>query len=176
MATDFVEIVGGAIALYLLFGIPLPVGGAFVGLAGALLLMLKPNGRNRFQVIVGVLLAVVVVCFVYQALHVGVRAGDVTAGLRPSFGNDAGLLLATGIIGATIMPHAIYVHSALTSERRGPVTSRTLQNHRLDIVLALGVATVTNVAILLVAARALHVPGAVQVVDTLESAYAGLRG
>src|SRR4051795_5072549 len=109
MATDFVEIVGGAIALYLLFGIPLPVGGAIVGLAGPLLLMLKPGGRIRFQVIVGVLLAVVVGCFLYQSLHVGVGPADVASGLRPSFGGDAGLLLATGIIGATIMPHAIYV-------------------------------------------------------------------
>lgn len=177
MATDFVEIVGGAIALQLLFDIPLPVGGAAVGLLGTLLLLLKVPGRRRFHVVVGLLLAIVVGCFLFAAWSTGVGPDDVTAGLVPSFGGDAGLLLASGIVGATVMPHAVWVHSALTSERPAGgrlSTAATVRAHRSDIVAALAVATVTNTAILLVAANALHVPGVEQSVDTLEEAYHAL--
>ncbi|NHC43774.1 Nramp family divalent metal transporter [Motilibacter aurantiacus] len=179
MATDFVEIVGGAIALHLLFGMPLPVGGALVGLAGTLLLLLRGR-RSRFQGAVAALLAVIVGCFLYAAWQLGVGSpAQLAGGLVPGFGGSDGLLLATGIVGATIMPHAVYVHSALTAEQRSARLRRcsgaTLRAHRVDVMAALGVATVTNAAILLVAASALHVPGATTVVDTLDDAYAGLK-
>jgi len=179
MATDFVEIVGGAIALYLLLGVPLPIGGALVGLAGTLLLLLRGR-RGGFQAAVAALLAGVVGAFLFSAWRVGVGSpGELAGGLVPGFGDSDGLLLATGIVGATIMPHAVYVHSALTGEQRRrrlrDCNTATLRAHRLDIGVALGVATLTNAAILLVAANALHVPGAVTAVDTLEGAYAGLR-
>ncbi|NHC13079.1 Nramp family divalent metal transporter [Motilibacter deserti] len=179
MATDFVEIVGGAIALHLLLGVPLPVGGAVVGLAGTLLLLLRSR-RARFQGAVAALLAVVVGCFLFAVWRLGVGGpAELSRGLVPSFGGSEGLLLATGIVGATIMPHAVYVHSALTAEQRSArlrrCSTNTLRAHRIDIMAALGVATVTNAAILLVAASALHVPGATAVVDTLEGAYAGLK-
>src|SRR5205823_1803065 len=74
MATDFVEIVGGAIALQLLWGVPLPVGGVLVGTAGTLLLMARPRGRSRFQLIIGALLAVVVACFLFAVWRVGLSA------------------------------------------------------------------------------------------------------
>ncbi len=179
IATDFVEIVGGAIALQLLFGLPLVTGGVVVGLAGTLVLMLRPGGRGRFQVVVGTLLAFIVGCFVFAVSRVGISPHEVSSGLVPSFGGSTGVLLASGIVGATIMPHAIYVHSALTSERdwvsgRGG-TTRLLSRHRTDILVSLSVATAANAALLLIAASTLHVSGADVAISTLADAYDGLK-
>jgi manganese transport protein len=171
MATDLAEVLGGAIALQLLFGIPLPIGGGAVAAAGVALLALRPERRGRFDVAVAVLLVAVVACFAAQTVLVGGLAGTVretVAGLRPSLAGDGALLLATGIIGATVMPHAVYLHSGLA--RREPVPTvgpsathaaalpltGPLRRHRRDIAVALGVAGLTNVAILVVAAQALR--------------------
>ncbi len=158
MATDLAEVLGGAIALNLLFGVPLPLGGAIVAAAGVALLALRPDRRGPFDVAIAVLLVGVVGCFIGQAMLVGglgATARDAAAGLPPSLAGDGALLLATGIIGATVMPHAVYLHSSL-ARRDGlgvPVPQR-LRRHRRDIVIALTIAGLTNVAILVVAARA----------------------
>jgi manganese transport protein len=159
MATDLAEVLGGAIALHLLFGVPLPLGGAIVAAAGVALLALRPDRRGPFDVAIAVLLVGVVGCFVGQAVLVGglgAAARDAASGLPPSLAGDGALLLATGIIGATVMPHAVYLHSHL-ARRDGlgvPVPQR-LRRHRRDILIALSIAGLTNVAILVVAARAL---------------------
>jgi len=159
MATDLAEVVGGALALNLLLGLPLPLGGAVVAAAGVGLLALRPDRRGPFDLAIAALLAGVVGCFVAQALLLGGLAGtarDAAGGMVPSLAGDGALLLATGIVGATVMPHAVYLHSALARREgyRGPLRER-LRRHRRDIGLALGVAGLTNVAILVVAARAL---------------------
>src|SRR4051794_37844738 len=160
MATDVAEVLGGAIALHLLLGVPLLPGGAVVAAGGVALLALRPERRGRFDVAVAVLLVAVVGCFVAQAVLVGdlgTTAGDAVAGLRPSLEGHSALLLATGIVGATVMPHAVYLHSGLARRDHaagGDVAAR-LSAHRRDIAVALGVAGLTNVAILVVAARVL---------------------
>src|SRR4051794_10861912 len=163
MATDLAEVLGGAIALHLLFGLPLPLGGAIVAAAGVALLALRPDRRGPFDLAVAALLVAVVGCFVAQAALVGglaASARDAASGLAPSLAGDGALLLATGIVGATVMPHAVYLHSALA--RRGDLSGVALplrvrlRRHRRDIGVALGVAGLTNVAILVVAARALQ--------------------
>jgi manganese transport protein len=159
MATDVAEVLGGAIALRLLLGVPLPVGGAVVAAAGVALLALRPERRGRFDVVVATLLLGVVGCFLGQALLVGglgATAADAATGLRPSLAGEGALLLATGIVGATVMPHAVYLHSGLARRESGSGGSvrQRLQAHRRDIAVALTLAGVTNVAILVVAARA----------------------
>jgi manganese transport protein len=155
MVTDLAEVLGGAIALRLLFGVPLPAGGAAVAAAGVALLALRPERRGRFDVAIAALLVAVVACFVAQAVLVGDLPGtarDAAAGLRPSLAGDGALLLATGIIGATVMPHAVYLHSGLARREHAV----PLRRHRRDIGLALTVAGVTNVAILVVTAQVLR--------------------
>jgi manganese transport protein len=160
MATDLAEVLGGAIALRLLVGVPLPLVCALVAAAGVALLALRPQRRGRFDVVVATLLVGVVACFLGQALLVGglgATAGDAMTGLRPTLAGEGALLLATGIVGATVMPHAVYLHSGLARRDRAPGASvrERLRSHRRDIGIALSVAGLTNVAILVVAARAL---------------------
>jgi manganese transport protein len=177
MATDLAEVLGGAIALQLLLGVPLPLGGAAVAVAGVALLALRPDRRGRFDIAVAALLVAVVGCFVGQAALVGglgATARDAVTGLRPTLAGEGALLLATGIIGATVMPHAVYLHSGLARREAtgGHGIRDRLHRHRRDIFLALGVAGVTNVAILVVAARALDGSGVAA--DPIAATFAAL--
>jgi manganese transport protein len=152
VATDLAEFVGGAIALNLLFGLPLLPAAAVVAVVSCALLALAPRGRHRFEVVIGGMLAVVLAGFVYQAVRAGSFAGAVT-GLVPRLAGEDSLLLATGIVGATVMPHVIYLHSALTKGYRGRAA---LRSSRVDIVVALGVAGLVNITMLTVGAAAFH--------------------
>ncbi|MFL6119941.1 Nramp family divalent metal transporter, partial [Actinophytocola sp.] len=159
MATDLAEFVGAAVALNLLFGIPLlPAAGitAFVSFG---LLMLQPAGRRRFETAIIGLLGVILVGFLYQVLRLGPLTGA-GAGLVPGFDGVDSVLLATGMLGATVMPHVVYLHSALNQHQAAGDRRRALRTSRLDIAVALGIAGVVNVSMLVVAASALHGTGA----------------
>jgi manganese transport protein len=162
MATDLAEFVGAAVALHLLFGIPpLPAAG-ITAVASFGILLLAPLRRRRFESVIIGLLAVILLGFLYQTLQVGPLT-DAGAGLVPRFAGTDSVLLATGMLGATVMPHVIYLHSALNQhQHRGDDSDRrrALRTARLDIGIALGVAGVVNVSMLLVAAGALHGTGA----------------
>ena len=129
IATDLAEVIGGAVALYLLFGLPLPIGGLVTGVVAFGLLALQERGHRPFERAVAGLFAVIVVGFVVTLLRVPVEVGPLAAGLVPAFAGSESLLLAAGILGATVMPHVIYLHSALTSRRDPRHTAK--QRHRL---------------------------------------------
>ncbi|MFF0378384.1 Nramp family divalent metal transporter [Actinoplanes missouriensis] len=177
MATDLAEIIGGALALHLLFGVPLPIGGLITCAAAFALLELHRRGVRRFETVIGALLGVILLGFLYTALRSGADAGALSTGMVPSFQGTESLLLATGILGATVMPHVIYLHSALTKSRTaaaGPARLReALRCQRADTLIALGAAGLVNLAMLVIAAQLFFGSG-IGGTDTLEGIHAGL--
>jgi manganese transport protein len=158
MATDLAEFVGAAVALNLLFGIPLlPAAGitAFVSFG---ILLLQPLRRRRFEGAIIGLLAVILIGFLYQVLRLGPLTGA-GEGLVPAFAGADSVLLATGMLGATVMPHVIYLHSALNQHQATGDKHQALRTSRLDIGVALGIAGLVNISMLVVAAGALHGTG-----------------
>jgi manganese transport protein len=162
VATDLAEVVGGAVALRLLLGVPLPVGGVITAVVAFLLLVPQSRGHRPFERVIAGLLLVVGLGFGWTLVGSGVDVGGAAAGLLPSFDGPDGLVLATGILGATVMPHVVYVHSALTPGRYGDAVTagRTaagrrplLRAQRLDVLLAMGLAGAVNAAMLVVAAQ-----------------------
>jgi manganese transport protein len=121
MATDIAEIIGGAVALWLLFDIPLLAGGAITGAVSMLLLWIQSRrGAKPFEFVVIALLAVISVGFTVGVFLGPPDGGSVIAGLVPRFEGSDSVLLAASILGATVMPHAIYAHSALARDRFAP--------------------------------------------------------
>lgn len=176
MATDVAEVIGGAVALWLLFDVPLLVGGALTGAASIVLLLVQSRrGARGFEAVVIALMVLVVAGFGYGVLLAPPDPVGVATGLVPRFEGAGSVLLAASILGATIMPHAIYAHSALARDRfraSGIGIPRLLRATRWDVTIALAIAGAVNLAMLLLAAAALAgVPGT----DSLEGAYAALR-
>ncbi|TDC38783.1 divalent metal cation transporter MntH [Micromonospora sp. 15K316] len=177
MATDLAEVIGGAVALYLLFGIPLLPGGLIIGAAAFAVLALRSRGFRTFEITIAVLLGVIVLVFAASLLAAGSDPGSTVAGLVPRLQGTDSILLAAGILGATVMPHVIYVHSALTGNRI-PATNdaerKTLfRGQRTDVLLALAAAGTVNLAMLLIAAVSFH-GTATPDTDSLEGVHAGL--
>jgi len=178
MATDLAEIIGGALALHLLFGVPLPAGGLITCVVAFALLGLQQRGVRRFESVIAGLLGVILLGFLYNAWRAGADPAGLAGGMMPSFAGVDSLLLATGILGATVMPHVIYLHSALTKTRSvaaaEPAVRRlALRYQRADTLVALGLAGLVNLAMLVIAARLFFgsgIPGT----DTLEGIHAGL--
>ncbi|WP_435207906.1 Nramp family divalent metal transporter [Micromonospora sp. bgisy143] len=177
MATDLAEVIGGAVALYLLFGIPLLPGGLIIGAAAFVVLALRSRGFRAFEIAIAVLLGVIVLAFAANLLAAGSDPGSAMAGLVPRLQCTDSVLLAAGILGATVMPHVIYVHSALTRDRipaADDAERRTLfRGQRTDVLLALTAAGVVNLAMLLIAAASFRGGGPVGA-DSLEGVHAGL--
>ncbi len=177
MATDIAEVLGGAIALQLLFGIPLLAGGVITGVISMMLLLLNNRrGSRAFERVVTGLVVIIGVGFCAGILFAPVDGAAAVGGLVPHFTDSGSVLLAASILGATVMPHAIYAHSALTRDRfglvaEGALRQRLLRATRVDVTIALGVAGTVNVVILLLAASTL--PG-VDNAGTLQGAHAAI--
>ena len=178
MATDLAEFVGAAIALNLLFGVPLFPAGVITAVVAFAILGLRSRGYRRFELAIGGMLAVILLGFLYDTFRIGGDAGDVLGGFVPGFAGSESLLFATGILGATVMPHVIYLHSALTQDRVKVQTDddkrRVLRYQRIDVAIAMTLAGLANMAMLIIAASLFHEGGATGV-DTLEEAYAGFE-
>jgi len=176
MATDIAEFVGAALGLNLLFGVPLLPAGLMTGVIAFAILHLQSQGYRRFELAVSALLGIIFLGFLYEALKIGPSARESLGGLVPHLAGSSSLYLAVGIIGATVMPHVIYLHSALTNGRT-PVRndgerSRVLRYERLDVIIALGLAGLVNMAMLAVAAKLFHGTGHTEV-STITEAHAG---
>ena len=176
IATDLAEVLGGAIALQLLFDLPLLAGGVITAVVAFGLLGVQTRGARPFEVTITGMLLVVLLGFLYSLVAGGVDAEALAQGLVPRFEGTDTVLLATGMLGATVMPHVIYLHGALTQNRYVRETERDrlglLRSQRTDVVLAMSLAGVVNLAMLVVAAQVLSnlpVP-----VDSIEAAHAGL--
>jgi manganese transport protein len=159
MATDLAEFVGAAIGLNLLFGVPLPVAGGITAVVAFAVLALEQRGYRPFELAITALFGVVCAGFGYDLLSVPVDPGAAVAGLVPGFAGSDSILLAAGIIGATVMPHVVYLHSALTKTRSAAGHRDLVRSQRIDVVVALGTAGLVNIAMLLVAAALLHRSG-----------------
>ncbi|MCM3505542.1 Nramp family divalent metal transporter [Curtobacterium sp. ODYSSEY 48 V2] len=176
-ATDVAEVIGGALALHLLFGLPLVVGGVLTGVVSmAILLLHSRRGTRTFEAVVTTMLAVLTVGFCAGLLSAQVSPGELVSGLVPRFEGAQSVLLAASMLGATVMPHAVYLHSALARDRHGDVPAgperrRVLVATRWDVGLALVVAGGVNVCMLVLAAATL--PG-VAGTDTIPGAQAAI--
>lgn len=188
--TDLAEVVGGAIALHLLFGLPLWLGGVVVGAVSLLLMPMRGRGRRRFEVLMAVGLTLLLGLFLGQVIGAGAPLATAADGLLPGLSGTESLVLAGGIVGATVMPHVIYLHSALTSDRYSlslapraarpeqssgndpdrPLRDRLLRHIRTDVLVAMVLAGAVNVALLVSAATLFH-PGVPEAADSLGAAH-----
>ena len=173
IATDIAEVLGGAIALQLLFSLPLIVGGIITGIVSMVLLLIHgKRGQKTFERIIFGLLLIIPIGFVTGLILKPPQASSVLHGLIPSFQGQGSILLAVGILGATVMPHVIYLHSALSRDRHGKVEKNKLKGllsaTRIDVGVAMLIAGGVNIAMLLFAASALKgIPGT----ETLAGAH-----
>jgi manganese transport protein len=176
MATDVAEFIGAALGLNLLFGVPMLPAGLITGLITFAVLGLRARGRRRIELAIVVLLGFVVAGFLHETPG-SARPSRFAAwpGARPC--GAGSLYLVAGILGATVMPHVIYLHSALTKDRTPSRDDRDrrrlIRFQQLDVLVALGLAGLANMAMLAVAARAFHTP-ALAGLDTIGQAHAEL--
>ncbi len=182
LATDLAEVVGGALALHLLFQVPLPLGAVIVGAVSMAILAIQDfRTQQRFELAIVGLLAVITIGFLTGLALSPPAPSGVAAGLLPRFDGPDSVLLAASMLGATVMPHAIYVHSALARDRHrsdpaeeftGAAIRRLLRGTRVDVVVALGVAGVVNIGMLLLAASTLSGD---EGTDSIEGAHAAIQ-
>lgn len=178
MATDLAEVVGGAIALYLLFDLPLLVGGIITGAVSlGLLLIQDRRGQRMFERVITGLLLVIAIGFITSLLVQPPSVAEVAPGLIPRFDGAESVLLATAMLGATVMPHAVYLHSGLARDRHGNPAAgaprrRLLRITKWDVTLAMLVAGAVNLSMLLVAAT--HLQGR-ENTDSIEGAHAAVQ-
>jgi manganese transport protein len=179
MATDIAEVVGAALGLNLLFGIPLFPAGLIAGAGAFAILALQQRGFRRLEAVITALVGVVVASFVFELFHANPDGGEVAKHLFvPGFAGTESILLATGIIGATVMPHVIYLHSALTQRRivgrDAAEKKRILRFEKIDVVIAMSLAGVINLSMMIVAAALFH-EGGLSGIDSIDGAYEGLK-
>jgi len=174
IATDLAEVVGGAIALNLLFDLPLLVGAVITAAVAMLVLRIGDiRGQGALERVIMGFLVLIAVGFMAGLFIDPPAAGPLAEGLIPTFAGSESVLLASGIIGATVMPHVIYLHSSLTTTRlgargEGHSVRELLSATRADVVLALILAGVLNLSLLVVAATSLQ---GLDDTDTLEGVH-----
>jgi manganese transport protein len=179
MATDLAEFIGAALALNLLFGIPLFPAGLLTAVGAFGILELQRRGFRPLEAVITSMVGVIVVAFAFQMFYAEPEADRVLAGLfTPGFAGTESVLLAAGILGATVMPHVIYLHSALTQRR---IVGKTEEEKRrifrfelVDVIIAMAIAGTINASMLIMAAALFHSAGLTGVGD-IDKAFEQLR-
>jgi len=174
IACDLAEVIGSAVALKLLLGIPLIWGVLITGLDVLLLLGFSHFGFRKIEAIVLTLVTTVTVCFLYQVMNAGADWGGVVHGMVvPTIPGPEALMISLGILGATVMPHNLYLHSSIVQTRKigddEESKREALRYNRADTILSLSIAFIVNAAILIVAASVFHSRG--HVVQELEEGH-----
>ncbi|MGB6425302.1 MAG: Nramp family divalent metal transporter [Solirubrobacterales bacterium] len=179
MATDVAEVVGAALGLNLLFGTPLLPAGFIAGAGAFGILLLQQRGFRRLEAVIAALVGVVIVAFAFEVTQANPDPGAILRGtFVPGFDGTESVLLATGILGATVMPHVVYLHSALTQRRivgrSDAERRRILGFERIDVVIAMTLAGLVNMSMVVVAAGLFNTGGLTEI-DSIEGAFEGLR-
>jgi len=180
MATDLAEFVGAALGLHLVFGLSMWVSGILTGLAAFTILGLQVWGFRRLEATITAFVAVIVFAFGLTLLRSHPSTADVVHGMFvPQFAGSGSVLLAVSIIGATVMPHVIYLHSSLTQKRivgANPAARRKIFRFEIvDIMIAMGLAGVINLAMLATAAAVFHERGIFGAGNDLGQVFTGLN-
>src|SRR3954467_4888639 len=179
MATDLAEFLGAAIGFHLLFGFGLFPSAILTGISAFAILSLQRFGFRPLEAVIAVLVGVIGACYLAE-LTFAHPAWDQVArhAVTPSFGSSEAVLLSVGILGATVMPHVIYLHSALTQDRLVPETNEDAQTllryTRIDVIVAMTIAGLINVSMLVMAAATFYKSGNNDV-DSLEGAHKTLE-
>jgi manganese transport protein len=175
MATDLAEFLGAALGFLLLLHVPLIVGAIFTGIVTFAILALEKYGFRPLEVAIGCFVAIIAVCYLLELIIGHPAWGEVAKhAFNPKFQGTESVLLAAGILGATVMPHVVYLHSGLTQNRivtRDPGRlKRLFRFQTLDVVIAMGIAGGVNGAMLIMAAATFHNTGHADV-GTIEQAH-----
>ena len=180
MATDLAEFLGAALGFHLLLGIALFPAALITGATAFLILGLQRFGFRPFEAVIAAIVGMIGVCYIGELFYAKPPFGTVAAhAFVPQFSGTESVLLAVGIIGATVMPHVIYLHSALMQGRVRPENEE--QAHRLywftrvDVVIAMTIAGLINAAMLITAASTFYKSGLLHV-ESLERAHEALKG
>jgi len=179
MATDLAEFLGAAIGFHLLFGFGLFPSAVLTGIAAFAILGLQRFGFRPLEAVIAVLVGVIGVCYLAELTFAHPNYGAVLHhAVVPEFGGSEAVLLSVGILGATVMPHVIYLHSALTQDRLVPETDEDAQTllryTRVDVIIAMTIAGLINVSMLVMAASTFFQKGLLGV-DSLEGAHKTLE-
>jgi manganese transport protein len=178
MATDLAEFIGAALGFHLLFGTPLFLAGLVTGVIAFAILGLQARGFRPLEAVIAGLVGVIVIGFAFQVFLAEPSPSGIATGLfTPKFADSQSVLLAAGILGATVMPHVIYLHSALTQRRvvgaNDAEKLRIYRFERIDVIIAMGIAGVVNMSMLTIAAAVFHARGLTELGD-LQDVYVGL--
>ena len=179
MATDLAEVLGAALGFQILLGIPLFPATILTGIVTFAILGLQRFGMRPFEAVITAFVATIGVCYLSELFMANPPLGSVARhSFTPQFGGSEQLLLAVGILGATVMPHVIYLHSALTQNRVVPQNDeearRLYRFTRVDVVIAMSIAGVINLSMLVMAASVFYKSGLLNV-DSLETAHKTLQ-
>jgi manganese transport protein len=179
IATDLAEFIGAALGFNLLLGIPLIIGGVLTAIATFLILGLERYGFRPLEAVITSFVGIIAACYLVETIMDKPHWGNVLLhAVTPRFSGAESVLLATGIIGATVMPHAIFLHSALTQGRivvKDPVRLRRLFHFEIaDVIIAMGIASLVNAAMLIMAASTFHATGLTHIAS-IEEAHRTLQ-